>query len=524
MIDTLLDRIKERSDFPAMSRTIEIISKQTKSATETSINDLTKTILEDFGLTSKLLKLVNSVAYINYQAGGKIGTVSRAVFIIGYEQVRNAAIMLMLFENLGNRFGAQEFKDTVITSFMTGTIARHMAKKLGIEDTEEAFLCSMFHNLGKLLISYYMPEQNTKIKELMVTDEISDHAASKEILGISFEEIGSVVAQSWNFPDNMIKMMRRIPPGPVPTPANEEARLNTLVNFSNELCMKIKEIKKNPQVLRNLIKRYTSFSPFTEKQLSVILDTSLKEIQSFAKLMKVNLKESDFLKKLSNYLVDAQLDDVSEGVTVSPTDEGSGTDLNLSPELNDTQVLRLMGLHDDKDPADTADDILTTGIQEVAGSLLESTSINDILRSILEIMYRGMKFTTVIICIKNISTSTMEARFGFGVEIERMTKAFRFDVGSNLTDIFNLAIAKNTDVIINDINDPRFKSRVPEWYRKKIKAETFMIFPLLIGKQPIGLIYADKPMAGDIQIPPHQMTLLRTLRNQAVMAMQKRMA
>ncbi|MBF0320582.1 MAG: HDOD domain-containing protein [Nitrospirae bacterium] len=517
MIDTLLERIKERSDFPAMSRTIEIISKQTKSATETSINDLTKTILDDFGLTSKLLKLVNSVAYINYQAGGKIGTVSRAVFIIGYEQVRNAAIMLMLFENLGNRFGAQEFKDTVITAFMTGTIARHMAKKLGVEDTEEAFLCSMFHNLGKLLISYYMPEQNTNIKELMAADEISDHAASKEVLGISYEEIGSVVAQSWNFPENMIKMMRRIPPGPVPAPANEEARLNTLVNFSSELCMKIKEIKKNPQVLRNLIKRYTSFSPFTEKQLSVILDTSMKEIQSFAKLMKVNLKESDFLKKLSNYLVDAQLDDVSEGVTVSPTDEES-------MELNDTQVLRLMGLHDDKDLSDTADDILTNGIQEVAGALLESTSINDILRSILEIMYRGLKFTTVIICIKNVSTATMEARFGFGVEIEKMTKAFRFDVGSNLTDIFNLAIAKNTDVIINDINDPRFKSRVPEWYRKKIKAETFMIFPLLIGKQPIGLIYADKPMAGDIQIPPHQMTLLRTLRNQAVMAMQKRLS
>lgn len=70
-IELLMSRAKERNDFPAMTRTIDIVKKQTSSANDTSITELTSTILDDFALTSKLLKLVNSVFYINYQLGEK---------------------------------------------------------------------------------------------------------------------------------------------------------------------------------------------------------------------------------------------------------------------------------------------------------------------------------------------------------------------------------------------------------------------------------------------------------------------
>ncbi|MEO5356768.1 MAG: HDOD domain-containing protein [Nitrospirae bacterium YQR-1] len=516
-IELLMNRVKERNDFPAMSRSIDIVKKQTSSVNDTSITELTSTILDDFALTSKLLRLVNSVFYINYQLGGKIGTISRAVFVLGYEQVKNAAVTLLLFENLTNKNIAKELKETVLSTFMSGLIAKGMAGKIGLEDKEEAFLGSIFHNLGRLLVSFYLPEHRKKIKEEMAISNITEYSAAKDVLGATYEDIAVAMAQTWNLPDKLIVAMKKVPGGQVSAPQTHDDKIKTLVNFSTEICDKMSEIKANPQVLKNILKRYADCFKVSEKEVTVIMDTALKELGSFVRTMRFSIGESDFLKKISGVVSDAQLDDVSEGVMVSPTDEEH-------VELDDTQFIRLMGGADEREPVESPDEVLSNGIQEVANSLMESTSINDILRTILEIMFRGMSFARVLICIKNIGSTggtDMIGRFGFGSDTDEIIKRFRFPLNDS-SDIFNLAILRNTDVVISNINDPRFKSRIPDWYRKHINAQTFLLLPIVVNHKPIGLIYADKPKAGDIQIPPHQLTLIKTLRNQAIMAIQKR--
>ncbi|MBF0565168.1 MAG: HDOD domain-containing protein, partial [Nitrospirae bacterium] len=494
IIELLQSRIRERSDFPAMSRTVDIIAGQTSSVTDTSVTELTKTILDDFALTNKLLKLVNSVFYINYQLGGKIGTVSRAVFILGYEQVKNAAISLLLFENLGNKAMATDLKESVITSFMTGIISKTLAEQVKYEDAEEVFLCSIFHNLGKLLTAFYVPEMMNKVKEEM-KDGTAEPSASRIALGASFEDIGISIAGTWNFPEKITKSMKSLPPGPVRKSETRDDQLQAIVNFSSELSTKMNDIKSNPNLLKSLLKRYEACFKLSEKQISAILDSSLKEVQRFAKILKVNVNESTFLKKISGFVGDAQLTDVSEGVTVSPIDEEI-------QELDDTELLRLMDGSDEREETESPDNVLTNGIQEVANAIMEATSVNDILRTILEVMFRGMKFERVLICIRSVGTNKMDGRFGFGTDTADLVKSFSFTVGKE-SDVFSLSLTRNIDVIINDVNDPRFKSRIPDWYRKLMKSQTFLVFPLVINKIPIGLIYADKARAGSIKILPH---------------------
>ncbi|MBF0564948.1 MAG: HDOD domain-containing protein [Nitrospirae bacterium] len=514
IIELIQSRFRERGDFPGMSRTVDIIAGKTSSVTDTTVTELTKTILDDFALTNKLLKLVNSVFYINYQLGGKIGTVSRAVFILGYEQVKNAAVSLLLFENLGNKNVAADLKESIITSFLTGIISKTLAEQMKYEDTEEAFLCSIFHNLGKLLVAFYVPEMMKKVKEEM-EDGTGESSASRIALGSTFEDIGISIAGAWNFPEKITRCMKRLPSGPVGKARTPDEQIQVLVNFSNELGTNMNDVKGNPNLLKNLLKRYEGCFKISEKQVSAIMDSSLKEIQRFAKILKVNITESPFLRKISGFVGHAQLTDVYEGVVVSPTEEEA-------QDLDDTQLLRLMDGTDDREGAESPDSVLTNGIQEVANAIMEATNVNDILRTILEVMFRGMKFERVLICIRSVGTNKMEGRFGFGTDIASLIKSFRFNIG-NETDIFSLSLSRNVDVIISDANDPRFKSRIPDWHRKLLKSQTFLLFPLVINKIPIGLIYADKTRAGDIKILPHQITLLKTLRNQAVMAIQKKM-
>ena len=66
-----------------------------------SASELANAVLKDYSLTNKLLKLVNSAFY--GQFAGKITTVSRAVVVLGFEQVSMAASSLMLFDQLKNK-------------------------------------------------------------------------------------------------------------------------------------------------------------------------------------------------------------------------------------------------------------------------------------------------------------------------------------------------------------------------------------------------------------------------------------
>ena len=50
------------------------------------------------------------------------------------------------------------------------------------------------------------------------------------------------------------------------------------------------------------------------------------------------------------------------------------------------------------------------------------------------------------------------------------------------------------------------------------QSQSFLLLPVVINGKAIGLFYADMPEANAMKVSPRQLSLLRTLRNQAVMA------
>ncbi len=85
---------------------------------------------------------------------------------------------------------------------------------------------------------------------------------------------------------------------------------------------------------------------------------------------------------------------------------------------------------------------------------------------------------------------------------------------TEVNDVFLLATGKGLDIIMSDIGDPKIADKVPKWYRERIPAKTFVLFPLNIKGWPIALIYCDKDKAGSISIPERELSLLKTQRNQ----------
>ena len=85
-------------------------------------------------------------------------------------------------------------------------------------------------------------------------------------------------------------------------------------------------------------------------------------------------------------------------------------------------------------------------------------------------------------------------------------------------DVFQAAIANNADIKIEDINADNIRNHIPDWYRKLVPSHSFALFLILVNKRPIGLFYGDADAAGALNFAADELALLKTLRNQAVLA------
>jgi hypothetical protein len=164
--------------------------------------------------------------------------------------------------------------------------------------------------------------------------------------------------------------------------------------------------------------------------------------------------------------------------------------------------------------------ILLAGIQEVSNALVNDFKLNDVLRITLETIYRAKGFQRVILCIREPRSNSMLGRFGFGPDALEIARSFRFSLVFT-PDIFHAALANSVDILISDTNDPKISARIPEWFRKAVAAETFVVFPLCLKGNAVAMIYADRARAGEIVISEKELSLLRTLRNQAVLAIKQ---
>lgn len=525
-LDVLLRRMQTESDFPALSEAIGAINRIASSDRE-GVNELSNNILRDFSLTNKLLKLAN-VAFYNQVGGGKISTISRAVVILGFDTVRSIALSLILFDNLENKVHAQQLKEEFVKVLYAGMLARELAGRTNLKDVEEAFISAMLHNLGRMLATFYFPMEAAAIKQRVQADAASESKASIEVLGVSFESLGMGVARSWGFPDQLVLSMKKLPDEKIKKGAISTEPLRVLAGFSNELCEVILNTPDadRSKALAKLTARFGDCLSVSDKQLSGLMEKSLQDIAQFALAVNVNLKQSAFARQATKWAgmpaaqAESKLADATPNDTDAPQAALEASVLHERASLLDAAASDETGHAAERSSA-RIQSILTSGLQDVSNSLIDdAVSINDILRMILEAMFTGMGFAHVLLCIKDGRHNTMCGKFGFGDNVQGLIKAFDFSMAEQ-PDVFLVALQNNADILITDINDPKIAPRIPAWYRKQVAARTFVLFPIIVRGKPIGLIYADCPQPGDIAIPEKELSLLKSLRNQAVLAIRQ---
>ncbi len=515
-LDFLQRRMSTKSGFPALSQTISAINRISSKSDE-SVQTLSAVLLKDFALTNKLLRLVNSTNY--RQFGGGVSTISRAVMILGFDAVRDLAITLILFEHLQNRPQAAQIKEEAITSYFTGIMAHRVAGMCGLPDREEGFICGVFQHLGKLLATYYFYDESVEIAKRMQNGESEDKAAVT-VLGISLEALGIEIARSWSLPEKIINSMQGVGSAPAVKTQDANNRLKLTANLAKALCRVASETPpaRKAEELQRLNRQFGDSLKLSQKQLTAAVEESIKQFAAESAMFVPSAGKSRVLKAITSWSDDRSLE---AAIAAEPTVTGTGT--GADPDTVDACFDRTVAMAAAAPAIDTfnAEATLTAGIQDITNTLCGDFNLNDVLRIILETMYRGMGFSQVVLCTRDARANRLLARFGFGPRIEQLLKEFAVPL-DRPQDVFQLAVAKNVDLFIADTQAANIVSRIPAWYREKLNAPTFLLLPLVINGKAIGLFYADRDQSGELAIEPEQLRLLKTLRNQAILAIRQK--
>ncbi|MDN3923086.1 serine/threonine protein kinase [Roseateles violae] len=512
-LEFLLRRMRHKSDFPAMSEAVGRIQRLTHSESE-SISGLSNEILKDVALTHKLLRLVNTVQF-SHAGGGSISTVSRAVALVGFAGIRNLALSLILLERMENKAHAQQLREEFLRSLMAASLARELCTNP--RENEEAFLCAMFHNLGRALTEFYFPEEAQQIRRITRPERaasgdkpappLSEAAASAQVLGMSYEQLGLGVAKQWGLPQSLQRSMCRPegepPSRPPDTPAERMRWLARAANDVADVILQATPVEAHAR-MRAMGQRYARTLGVSGEAFDAAADQARQRLAQMAQAMDITLPKDSPAQRL-----------------LAPL-EPSASD-SLSPhQLQATQVFEpTQVLSEQQISREQAAETLAAGIQDITDAMVENFKLNEVLRMILETIYRGLGFRRVVFCLRDPKTDTLTGRFGLGQDVEAVVPLFKVPLKSSpggQADLFTAVCQKGVDTLIADASIAKIAERLPAWFLGPPKAVTFLLLPMQLRGASFAMIYADKTEAGAIDLGEKELSLLRTLRNQAVMA------
>ena len=158
-------------------------------------------ISHDPALTARILRIVNS-AY--YSLAAKIELVSRAVSVIGEDDLRNlvlATSAVDTFKRIPNQL--VDIDLFWRHSVHTGIVSRLLSKHCNILHGERLFVAGMLHDIGKLILYFKEPELSQQVLIAAAESDGQLYRSEQEIIGFTHGDVGAALIDAWQLSDTL---------------------------------------------------------------------------------------------------------------------------------------------------------------------------------------------------------------------------------------------------------------------------------------------------------------------------------
>ena len=472
---------------------------QMASSDDQGTQDLAYFVLSDVALTQRILRLSNTAQY-RRRSGTPVTTVSRAISLLGFDNVKTTALAMLLVDALSNSAHANSVRVELEAALCASLVGREMARRSFYHGAEEASIGALFKNLGPLLVASHEHERFREINMIVADGKHTVNQAAQLILGCSYDSLSEAVLTEWKIPEVIIRSLAPPRAGTLRPAANRGEWMSQVAAFSLDVARLLGK-SANPAAsaeARAILSRYGTALELDGESMAELFSTVQDEMNAMLQSMNMERQPRQEEQK--------------------PDDVGSLPDF-LQLATMDAPAQPDAGAWPSGKPKN-AHELLLAAVQDITQLRAAGTcSSNDLILAVLEALYRclGFRFATVV--LKDVRAQQYRARVSFGDGHARIQSEFQFPMQSS-RDIFHLAMENDADLMIEDAFTQKMRELLPPWYRKlRPEARSFVVLPLVVGGVRAGLFYLDRDTAAPEGVPPDEAALVKALKTQVIAAL-----
>lgn len=336
-LEAWMDALAEQElpTLDAVVREICELSENEKCRAE----DLTKIILRDADLTSKVLRIANSVHY--NPSFAPIKTVSRAIVHLGFDNLRNITLATTLIDNFLKGKPKALLIQSLARSFHAAVQAKAMVPFLDGDKKEQIFIAALLRNISELaLIS-----TGRKVVENFIDarDQAphAEHSLALDYLGVDTSLLSRYLIKDWALGELLSEACENH------VHSSSAARA---VNLGNEISTYIKRGIKSPEMQKLCQQTATLCKiPFEDAKKQILLMAD--EASVIAKIYGVDvlisalpdphqIEEKETLVEKPDYLFQQQLNQIHKAM-LAGDDLPKVTQLSLAALHEGADIPRL---------------------------------------------------------------------------------------------------------------------------------------------------------------------------------------
>lgn len=473
---TLLKRIVASPDFPAFARTVQEAYRVIENDLSSS-DELVKLILRDPALTHRILRLANAVEYRHL--GGQVTTISRAVTLLGFEEIRMAALAMSLFEQIECKRHGKLLQSRFLQALYQAFLAKNLARHLGGFSIEEMFLSALFQDFGALLIYRHAPEVLLQIERAQNIDGMDESSAIHTVTGVLPAALARDVCQQWGLPESARRFLTtRTTPGKL-MGLNPTAKAQAIGILANESAAIMANAASFTQMQQEM-DRLAQSAGIDLKLYQEAANDARAHILEYESMLTQTQSKPAFLQRMS-----MEKDDHL------PTD-------NMPPP----------------ESAEYRCETLTRCIEDITAQLMSDYTLGEIFGQILKAMADGLNLDLAVLYMLDRNNWQLTPKMGEGTLYARLKTQMPISLKEN-SRIAQAFLAAEDRALLrptmpsDDVIDWKFFGN----------ADMAQALPLYINRAPFGLIYLEGK-SNDFH--EGNANSLRTLRNQAVLAIKSK--
>ncbi len=489
LLDRLLLKMERRGDFPAFARNITTVSRKADYASSYSASQLSEEILRDYGLTAKLLRVVNTSYY--ERLGKRVNKVSRAIVVLGFDKVRSIALGIVLHKSTGKLASAPEVAENAIEALACGEIGRRIARSAGLKDAEEAHVCAMYRDLGRHLVAHYLPDDHAKIREAVVRDGIDHEAAAEHVLGLSTRRIGIGLVRAWRLSERLAHSM--VPADAAARTDSDEDRLRQVATFSHELHQLV---ATTPEATRDdamgaLVERWRTKIKISTRRVQETLGAVQKTLVDRLPVVHgLDPSQSAFLRHAAAFTGAWQ--EASRGSVLPP----SARRLSIAPRHSmppDSVVgpgsVRARPAIEDAQGAATVSKKLT----ELGAALEGGGDALPTLRAALKAFARAFGLRHAVVLVRTQDGASLRVQAAYGEAARSLEQELMLPLAraARPDDLVSQAYHGTRDVVVLNTFDEKVAPKIPAVYFEAIGSLSLALYRVGSPQAGVRLVLVD---------------------------------